>query len=359
MNVGKNSRLLGFGEWFEERVDPVKSERFRLARVIAVDRESCVIKDDRGETRAEVAGKLVYGAESPLDFPGTGDWVYARYMDDDSFAVVHEVFPRKSVLKRKTSGKRTEHQLIAANIDTAFVVQSLDSDFSPRRLERYLAMIYDGGIRPVVLLSKSDLPSENAAGEMTDEIRRVAPNVETVAFSNKRDEDVKRVEKLFLPGQTHCLLGSSGVGKTSLVNNLSGEELYEVNAVREWDGKGRHTTTRRQLIFLGNGAMIVDTPGMKELGNIGALAGIEEAFKEIADLANLCRFADCTHAGEKGCAVLAAVEEGGISMEHLQNYAKMKKESAYNELSYLERKKRDKKFGRLCKEVMKNKIKKR
>ncbi len=358
MNFGKNSSFLGWGDWFEERIDPLKLERFRLARVIAVDRESCVVKDEGGETRAEVAGRLMYGAESPLDYPGTGDWVYAQYMDDDSFAIVHEVFPRKSVLKRKTSGKKTEHQLIAANIDTAFVVQSLDSDFSPRRLERYLTMIYDGGIRPVVLLSKSDLPSKTAVGEMTEEIRKVAPDVETVAFSNKKEEDVKRVEGLFVPGRTHCLLGSSGVGKTSLVNNLSEEDLYEVREVRKKDGKGRHTTTRRQMIFLRNGAMVVDTPGMRELGNIGALAGIEEAFKEIADLANLCRFADCTHTGEKGCAVLAAVEEGGISREHFQNYVKMKKESAYNELSYLERKRKDKKFGKLCKEVMKSKVEK-
>ena len=358
-NSFETLRFLGFDPWFEEKAEPDKMKSFRPSRVIAVDKESVTVKDDRFETRAQLTGKLMYASDSPLDFPAVGDWVYVQYLDDGDFAVVHQVFPRKSVLKRKTAGKKTEHQLIAANIDTAFAVQSLDGDLNPRRLERYLSMIYDGGVRPVVLLTKRDLFSPEDVARKIDALRESVQDAEIIAFSNKIEDDMGKIREQLSPGRTYCLLGSSGVGKTTLINNLVGDDRqFDVNEVRAKDGKGRHTTTRRHLIVLDSGAMIVDTPGIRELGNIGFDSGIDEAFGDIAALASMCRFRDCTHENEKGCAVLAALEDGRISHKRFENYLKMKKESDYHARSYLERKQRDKQFGKLCKSVMKNKVKK-
>lgn len=349
---------LGFDNWFQDKTDASKLDSFRVARVLTVHKDGYLLQDENHSVLAELTGKFMFGAESALDYPAVGDWVYAQYFDRDTFAVIHEVFPRKSLLKRKTSGKKVDFQLIAANIDTAFIVQSLDANYNLRRLERYLAMINEGRISPVVLLSKSDLLSRDEIEEKINEIHAVMPNMEIAAFSNKNGSGLKAVEELLIPGKTFCLLGSSGVGKTTLLNKLLGESVFETREVREKDGRGRHTTTRRQLIFMQNRAMIIDTPGMRELGNMGIEAGIQSTFDEIGRLSEQCRYKDCTHTQEEGCAVLAAVNDGKISLERYQNYIKLCKESAYYESSYVEKRRKDKKFGKYCKSVMKHKVKK-
>ncbi len=350
---------IGFKQWFQDRVDPAKLIDHQIARVISVNKDSYIIKSEKGETPGEITGKLMFTAESPLDYPTVGDWVYAQYLDQDSFAVIDEILPRKTVLKRKTSGKNIAFQLIAANIDTGLIVQSLDGNYNLRRLERYLVMINESRIQPVVLLSKSDLLSPEEIGNKVDEIHKLMPELRVVPFSNKAPLGLVRVEQLLTPGDTYCLLGSSGVGKTTLLNNLLNQALLETQTVREKDGKGRHTTTRRQLIPLAKGAMIVDTPGMRELGNIAVGSGIEDTFDEIAALAQRCRFKDCSHTKELGCAVLAAVDDGRIAEARYQNYLRLNKESSFHEMSYLEKKRKDKKFGKLIKSVMKNKKNKR
>ena len=297
----------------------------------------------------------MFNADSPLDYPAVGDWVYAQFVDDESFAVIHEIVPRKSLIKRKTSGKKIDIQLIAANIDTAMIIQSLDFNYNIRRLERYLVMVSETNIRPVVLLSKSDLLTPEEIEKKEIDIHTVMPNIQIVAFSNTNDSGLDRVKDLLISGETYCLLGSSGVGKTTLLNNFMNEAIFETQIVSEKDGKGRHTTTRRQLIILENGAMIIDTPGMRELGIIAVESGLSDTFKEIAELLDQCRYNDCTHIMEEGCAVLAALEDGMISKERYQSYLKMNKEALYNEMSYLEKKRRDKQFGKLCKSVMKYK----
>ena len=267
--------------------------------------------------------------------------------------------PIKTLLKRKTAGKKVELQLIAANIDSAMIIQSLDSDLNLRRLERYLVMVSESDISPIVLLSKSDLMSPIEISNMTSEIHNLMPDIKIIAFNCMDESGLDSVREALIPGLTFCLLGSSGVGKTTLINSLVNGALFETQAVREKDGKGRHTTTRRQMIFMDNGAMIVDTPGMRELGNFSVEVGISETFSEIVELTERCRFNDCTHTQEDGCAVQAALVDGTISEDRYQNYLKLKRESEYNDMSYLEKRKKDKKFGKYCKSVMKHKKKER
>ncbi len=352
-----NLEVLGFNKWFEDRIDPERSVNSRIARVIAVDRDSYVVNDAEKDVIAEITGKFIFKAESSLDYPAVGDWVYAQYFDNDSFAVIHDIMPRKSTLKRKTSGKKIAFQLIAANIDTAFIVQSLDFNFNPRRLERYLVMINNADIQPVVLLSKSDLLSASEIEEKTAEIRNLTADnrIPVTAFSNETRLGLEDVNACLLPGKTFCLLGSSGVGKTTLLNNLLAKAEFETRSVRKKDGKGRHTTTRRQLIHLPNGAMIIDTPGMRELGNFDVDTGLAGTFDEISALVGQCRYNDCGHTHPEGCAVLAALDAGTISSERYENYIKMNKESAFYAMSYLEKKQKDKQFGKMVKSVMKHK----
>jgi ribosome biogenesis GTPase len=352
---GMNIERLGYDGWFKERTDIAKLADFQIARVITVHKNSYVISKGEGYAFAETTGKMMFNADSPLDYPAAGDWVYAQFFDDDSFAVIHEIFPRRSLLKRKTSGKKIEFQIIAANIDTAMIIQSLDTDYNIRRLERYLVMINESSIHPVILLSKSDLLTSDEIETKTAAVQKAFPGVQATAYSTINESGLSVINKMFIPGKTYCLLGSSGVGKTTLLNHLIGEELFETQIVREKNGKGKHTTARRQLINLKNGAMVIDTPGIRELGNIAVDTGLSETFNEITGLADLCRYSDCTHTVEKGCAVLTAVEDGKISIERYQNYLKMKKESDYHEMSYLEKRRKDKEFGKIIKLYMKHK----
>jgi len=344
---------LRFNDWFKNKIDPADTTKYKIARVIAVNKDNYAIRNETHDVLAELTGKLMYSAESPLDYPAVGDWVYAQYLDDHTFAIIHEILPRKSSLQRKSSGKKIDFQLIATNIDHAFVVQSLDANYNLRRLERYLVMVNEARIHPIVLLSKSDLLSVEELEGKIAQIHKLMPDVEIVAFSNIDTSGLDIVIALLEPKQTYCLLGSSGVGKTTLLNSMLGNTEFEIQAVREKDSKGRHTTTRRQLIVLDNGAMIIDTPGMRELGNISVDSGLSDTFAEIVELAAKCRYADCTHMLEEGCAVLSAVKDKTIEQERYDNYVKMDKESAFNEMSYLEKRQKGKDFGKMIKTAKK------
>jgi len=345
---------LGFDKWFHSRIESSKLDSFQIARVIVVNKNSFVVSTGAEDIYAELTGKFLFNSDSSLDFPTVGDWVYVQLFDDDSFAVIHEIFPRRSLLKRKTSGKKIEYQLIAANIDTAIIMQSLDSNFNLRRLERYLVMIDESNITPVIFLSKSDLMSADEIENKVNAIHTIIPDIKIAAFSNNSLNDIENLKTHFTPSETFCLLGSSGVGKTTLLNNLIHHDLYKTQPIREKDGRGKHTTTRRELIVLENGAIVVDNPGMRELGIISIDSGLDDTFNEIAELSNKCRFKDCTHTKEVGCAVLKALEEGIISKERYQNYIKMYKESLYYEMSYFEKRQKDKKFGKFMHIYMKN-----
>jgi len=346
---------LGYNEWFKSRVDEAKIAIHGVARVVSVHKNSFIVTKGEDEVFAELSGHLLYGTDSSTDLPTTGDWVYADFYDDDSHAIIYGVFPRRTLLKRKVAGRQVDFQLIAANIDVAFIIQSLNENFNLRRLERYLAMVYEGDIEPVILLSKCDLATSDEITEIKNSVMSIALQSSVIEFSNLGQDSIDTVIRSLKSGHTYCLLGSSGVGKTTLLNSIIGNEKFETKTVSKIESKGRHTTTSRQLVRLENGAMIIDTPGMRELGSLSLDDGIEETFSEILELSHRCRFSDCSHTNEKGCAILAAIATGDLSEQRYQNYLKMKKESEYNQMSYVEKRNKDKNFGKMVKSVMKDK----
>jgi ribosome biogenesis GTPase len=347
-------KTLGFDQWFQDKRSEALRPDCSAARVTAVHRDSYLVRNEDSEVFAELAGNFAYSAESSIDLPSVGDWVLVQYHDADTFAIIHGLLPRRSFLRRKAPGKKIDYQMIGVNIDSALIVQSCDLDFNLRRLERYLVMVNEGHIEPILLLTKSDLVSPGMLEQRISEVRQASIKCKVLPLSNVTGFGVDQVQQLLEPGRTYCLVGSSGVGKTTLLNHIIGRDLFETNAVRASDGKGKHTTTQRQLIVLEHGAMVIDTPGMRELGNIGVSSGLEESFSDIWSLSKTCRFANCTHTQEAGCALLAAIENGSLHADRYQSYLKLMKESEYNELSYAEKRNKDRKFGKFVKSVMKH-----
>jgi ribosome biogenesis GTPase len=345
---------LGFDQWFEDKRSEALRPDCTVARVTAVHKDSYLVRNNNSEVLAELAGSFIYSAESSMDLPSVGDWALVQFHNDNTFAIIHGILPRKSFLRRKTPGKKIDYQMIAVNIDSALIVQACDFDFNLRRLERYLVMVNEGHIEPILLLTKSDLVSPEKLEQRISEVRQANIKCKVLSLSNVTGFGVDQVRQLLEPCKTYCLVGSSGVGKTTLLNHIIGRDLFETNTVRASDGKGKHTTAQRQLIVLNHGAMLIDTPGMRELGNIGVSSGLEESFADIWSLSKICRFADCTHTQEVGCALLNAIENGTLQADRYQSFLKLKKESEYNELSYIEKRRKDRKFGQFVKTAMKH-----
>lgn len=346
---------LGFDTHFWEQSLDFDPDIFCLARVTAVNRNNFIVRNEKGEVEAELTGKLLFETDSTLEFPTVGDWVLTQYHNENTSAIIHSILPRKSILKRKESGKKIDYQLIAANIDTAFIMQGFDQNFNLSRLERYLVMVCESNIRPLILLSKSDLLTREELELRITESNRLKREYGLIIFSNKTGHGLDEIRKKINEKNTYCLLGSSGVGKTTLLNNLIGKDQFTVNTVRDKDGRGRHTTSKRQLIKLEDGGLIIDTPGMRELGVFGVETGISETFDDIAELESQCRFSDCTHTHEIDCAVLKAVNDGIIDKNRFQNFLKIQKESDLYERSYVANRQRNKKFGKYYKQVIKDK----
>jgi ribosome biogenesis GTPase len=332
---------LGFNAWFRARVDAAEAEAHDVARVVSVQKGFYAIAKGDGPVLAELAGTIIHAAETPLDLPTTGDWVYADFTEDDTPAIIQGVLPRKTELKRKAAGRAVDYQLIAANIDVAFVMQSVDANLNMRRLERYLVMINESEITPIILLSKTDLVAEKTVEEIRQRVLEVASLTQIVPYSNLVADQVATIEQSLVPGDTYCLVGSSGVGKTSLLNSLLGRHEFETQALSERIGKGQHTTTSRELIKLENGAILIDTPGMREVGSMATAAGLERTFPDILELARQCRFNSCSHSSEVSCAVQAAIAAGTLSAKRFDSYLGLKKEADFHDQSYVDKRRKD------------------
>ncbi len=343
---------IGFDHWFEAHINKFRKDNQGIARVSAVDRGSYLVRNELREVPAELAGKFSFRIDSPVDLPCVGDWVTVQYYNDDTAAIIHGVFPRKTFLRRKCAGVHVDYQMIAANIDTAFIVQSCHFDFNLRRMDRYLVMAADGGVEPIVVLTKTDLISFDELEKKLEAIEQTGITDRIIALSNITGIGFDEFRQALRPGRTYCLLGSSGVGKTTLINRLIGHHTFKTKGVSA-TGEGTHTTARRQLIVLNQGAMLIDTPGMRELGLLGVGDSVDQGFEDIVALSTNCRYANCSHTQELGCAVLAAIKSGELSEGRYSSYMKLKKESEYHEMSYVDKRKKDRAFGRFIKSSMK------
>jgi ribosome biogenesis GTPase / thiamine phosphate phosphatase len=335
---------LGWSYFFSEQLTELElNSEIAVARVAEENREMFRLLSQQGEFMAEVSGKFRHEVTARADFPAVGDWVLASTRNEESRATIHRVLNRKSKFSRKIAGKKTEEQIVAANVDVVFIVSSLNSEFNLRRLERYVALGWESGAQPVIALNKSDL-SENAE-EIRREVEAAAIGVRVILTSALRGDGIDEIRDLMLRApekstvettsekmpvaKTAALLGSSGVGKSSLINAILGTELLDTGEIRESDDRGRHTTTTRHLIVAPNGGVLIDTPGMRELQLWDASEGIDQAFGEIAELAADCKFRDCKHVNEPGCAVRAAVESGELAAERLESFHKLGREEKF------------------------------
>jgi len=318
---------LGWNSFFEYHFEQYKNENYHALRIIRENREKYIAYGEFGELTCEISGKYRFDKDSKAKFPTVGDWVAGIVRPDEKKATIHELLPRKSVFSRKVAGGITDEQVIAANIDTVFIVTGLDLNYNLRRIERYLAMAWNSGATPVIILNKSDLCPE--AETRKSEVESIAFGVDIYAISAVRNIGIEFLNKYIRPGETVAFLGSSGVGKSTIINSILGTNKLKVNEVSELGSRGRHTTTHRELILLPNGGIVIDTPGMRELQVWGDEEGLKQVFDDIEELAVNCRFNDCSHENEPGCAILEAVNNGTLDAGRLESFYKLKKEFSY------------------------------
>ena len=324
-----NLLSLGFSPVFKAQFQEYEEKGFIPARVIRSCREIFSLVHEYGEVEGELSGKLRFMAESAADLPAVGDWTAVMLLDQGEKALIHALLKRKSQFSRNEAGPRTQEQIIAANIDTVFLVTGLDGNFNARRIERYLTQVWNSGANPVILLNKSDLCED--PGQYLDQIQSTTFGVPIFALSALENEGMDVIHPYLQSGQTVVFIGSSGVGKSTIINRLLGQEMLKTQNVRETDSRGRHTTTHRELFFIPNGAAIIDSPGMRELQIWSGQAEPSRTFQDIEDLAAQCRFNDCTHRAEPGCAIIQALESGDLDPGRWENYVKQLRELRFHE----------------------------
>ncbi|MBS4539530.1 ribosome small subunit-dependent GTPase A [Clostridium sp. D2Q-11] len=342
---------LGWNDFFQDYYNSYGDDNLTVGRISAEYRNHYEVITEIGEIKGEISGKLRYTIETKSDFPVVGDWVVINRLDNN-FAIINDVLPRKSMFKRKAPGNKIEEQILASNIDYIFIVTSLNQNYNLRRIERYVTISWESGAIPVVILSKSDLCDDKE--NKIIEVENIAPGVDIHAISAMTGKGVENLSKYVKEGNTICLLGSSGVGKSTLVNRLIGEDTMDTGDIRLDDGRGKHTTTHRQMMNIPEGGLIIDTPGIREIALWDGDNGIEEAFKDLEILSNKCKFTDCKHESEPGCAITQAINNGSLAKERLDSYKKLQRELRYierkqNRKLQLEEKKKNKSLNKYIK----------
>lgn len=343
---------LGYNDKIEKSRIENNLEDFDIGRVISEHKERYIVKTEKGEFEAEITGNLRFSAKGREDFPAVGDWV-ALTMYDSGFSIIHGILPRFSIISRQAVSQFGEVQIIATNIDYAFLIQAVDRDFNINRLERYLTICYSSDVSPIIVLSKTDLIDEQRMNGILNDIKLRIKNVPVIAISNETLNGYEAIKKTIEKGKTYCMLGSSGVGKSTLLNNLSGRTIMRTDTISQSTNKGRHVTSHRELIILENGGILVDNPGMREVGIADTTSGLEITFDKIVSLSQNCKFKDCTHTRETGCSILEAVEKGDIDKNSYENYLKLEREKAHFELTVVEKRKKDKELGKIIKNYKK------
>lgn len=344
---------LGYNEDLSRYRQEQNLQSFEIGRITAEHRERYIVLTEKGELEAEILGNLRFSASDRSGFPAVGDWVAISVFNEDD-AIIHAIYPRQNILERQAVGKFAEKQIIAANIDYALIIQAVDRDYNLNRLERYLAISNASHIEPVIVLSKIDLISQIELTSLVNKISKRIRNVQIIAISNISRDGLEVLIQLIQKGKTYCFLGSSGVGKSSLINNLAGSNLLRTDSISESTKKGRHVTSHREMVVLENGGILVDNPGMREIGLADTTDGLETTFNQIIELSKDCKYSDCRHLNENGCAVLEALDQGELERAAYENYLKMEREKVHFQSSIAEKRKKDKEFGKMIKSYQKN-----
>ena len=344
---------LGYKKSFNEFRKEQNLSGFEIGRIVSEHKERYVIKTESGEFDAEITGNMRFTARNREDFPAVGDWV-ACSSYDSGLAIIHSILPRFSIIKRQAVGHFGGIQIIAVNIDYAFIVQSVDRDFNINRMERYLTICNTSKVAPIILLTKTDLLLKEEVENLKAKIVQRVTNVPVYAISNQTGDGHEMIREQLKLGKTYCLLGSSGVGKSTLLNKLAGREVMATNSISESTNKGRHVSSHRELIVLENGGILIDNPGMREVGIADTANGLETTFEKIHALAQNCKFKDCSHTNESGCAVLHAIDSGEIEKSYYENYMKLEREKAHFDSTLAESRKKDKDFGKMVKQFKKD-----
>ncbi len=369
MAIGREGMTFSFGSIMslkledlgcDEKIDQLRIENnlqnYEIGRVILEHKERYIVRTDTGEFEAEITGSFRFSAAHREDYPAVGDWV-AITCCDSSFAIIHKILPRFSMISRQAVGQFGESQVIATNIDYALIVQGVGHNFNMNRLERYLVICNSSKVKPIVILTKTDLIDEDEKEKCLEMIRERMSDVPVYAISNETQEGYEFLKEVIQKGKTYCMLGSSGVGKSSLLNNLSGKSIMKTGKISESTNKGRHITSHRELFVLENGGILIDNPGMREVGISDCSDGLETTFDVIYNLSLSCKFKDCTHTTEMGCCVIESLNNGELSKAVYDHYQKMQKEKEYFETSVVEKRKKEKAFGKMIKNYHKMNVK--
>jgi ribosome biogenesis GTPase len=345
---------LGFNDRINDQCRQQDIDLQNIGRVVSEHKERFTVHTESGEYDATITGKLLYEASDRSDFPATGDWVELQ-LHDESAASIVSILPRSSTLERRAVGKTSEKQIIAANIDYGLIVQAVNRDFNVNRMERYLTICSTSGIKPIVILSKSDLMDQDSLHLIVAKLTRRIKDVPVVSISSTLHTGYDDLLPLITSGKTYCLLGSSGAGKSTLLNNLAGIDVMATGQIGEKTNRGKHVTTHRELVVLQGGGIIIDNPGMRELGIADATEGLKTTFSDITELSRRCRFNNCSHIKDKGCAILKAIKTGDIDKSLYENYQRMQRETEHYQASDTERRQKGKNLASAIKNAKNSK----